>query len=180
MTLKGYKNHPYIPNSVPEVQNQMLKEIGLEKLEDLHEEIPEELIFKGKMNLPEACRSEYELKRHVERILLKNRSCNENISFLGGGCWQHYVPAVCDEINSRAEFLTAYGGEPYEDFGRFQSLFEYQSLVAELVDMEVVNVPTIDGAQAAATALRMAARITGRTEAAAAKNDESGKISGSQ
>jgi len=161
---KGCKNHPYIPNSVPQVQEEMLGTLGLKKLEDLHEEIPEELIYKGELKLPEACRSEYELKRHVEGILAKNKSCRSNISFLGGGCFQHYVPAVCDEINSRAEFLTAYGGEPYEDHGRFQALFEYQSLVAELVDMEVVNVPTIDGGQASATALRMAARMTGRTE----------------
>ena len=65
-------------------------------------------------------------------------------------------PAICDEINSRAEFLTAYAGEPYEDHGRFQALFEYESMMAELVDMDVVNVPTYDGAQAAATSLRMA------------------------
>jgi glycine dehydrogenase subunit 1 len=71
---------------------------------------------------------------------------------------------VCDEINTRAEFLTAYGGEPYEDHGRFQALFEYQSLVAELVDMDVVNVPTIDWGQATATAIRMASRINGRGE----------------
>lgn len=164
MANKGYKNHPYIPNSVPAVQQKMLKELGLEKLEDLHAEIPENLIFKGQMNLPQPLTSEYELRRHVEGLLSKNKTCQENISFLGAGCWPHYVPAVCDEINQRSEFLTAYGGEPYEDFGRFQALFEYESLVAELVDMEAVNVPTMDGAQAAATALRMAARITGRTE----------------
>ena len=72
------------------------------------------------------------------------------------------MPAVCDEINGRGEFLTGYGGESYNDFGRFQALFEYESLVAELVDMEVVNVPTIDWAQAASTSLRMAGRINGR------------------
>jgi len=164
MANKGYKNHPYIPNSVPEVQEEMLKAIGLNSLEELHAEIPDNLKLKDKMNLPEPFRSEYELKRHVEELLAKNKTCRENLNFLGAGCWQHYVPAVCDEINSRAEFLTAYGGEPYEDHGRFQALFEYQSQVAELVDMEVVNVPTIDGGQAAATALRMAARINGRRE----------------
>lgn len=162
MTNRGFKNHPYIPNSVPEVQQEMLKEIGLNSLEDLHEDIPEDLIFKGVMNLPSPLKSEYELKRHVEGILNKNKTCGEYLSFLGGGCWMHYVPAVCDEINNRAEFLTAYGGEPYEDHGRFQALFEYESLMAELLDMEVVNVPAIDWAQAAATSIRMASRITGR------------------
>ncbi|WIV11647.1 aminomethyl-transferring glycine dehydrogenase subunit GcvPA [Proteiniborus sp. MB09-C3] len=165
MTLRGFKNHPYIPNSDEQVQKQMLKEIGLEILEDLHCEIPEELKFKGKMNLPEPFTSEYELKREVNRILNKNISSSEYISFLGAGCWQHYVPAVCDEISSRSEFLTAYAGEPYNDHGRFQTLFEYESLVAELLDMDVVNVPTFDWPQAAATSLRMASRITDRSEA---------------
>jgi glycine dehydrogenase subunit 1 len=73
------------------------------------------------------------------------------------------VPAVCDEINSRGEFLTAYAGDPYEDHGRFQALFEYESMMGELLNMDVVNVPTYDGFQATATALRMACRITGRT-----------------
>jgi len=164
MTIKGFKNHPYIPNSVPEVEDEMLREIGLKSLEELHEEIPEEIKLKANMNLPEAFSSEYELKRHVEGILNKNKSCAENINFLGAGCWQHYVPAICDEINSRGEFLTAYGGEPYNDFGRFQTLFEYQSMVAELVDMEVVNVPTMDWSQAAATAVNMASRVVNRKQ----------------
>jgi len=162
MTVKGLKNHPYIPNSVPAVQQEMLDYIGLKSLEELHQDIPAELILKDNMKMPPALKSEMELKRHVEKLLQKNKTCGENSSFLGGGCWNHYVPAVCDEINSRAEFLTAYGGEPYEDHGRFQSLFEYQSLVAELLDMEVVNVPTFDWPQAAATAIRMAGRKTGK------------------
>lgn len=164
MTLKGFKNHPYIPNSVSEIQKEMLSEIGLNNLEELHAEVPEELKLKENMNLPKPFQSEYELKRHVEGLLNKNKSCKEYLNFLGAGCWQHYVPAICDEINSRGEFLTAYGGEPYNDHGRFQALFEYQSLVAELVDMDVVNVPTMDWSQAAATSLRMASRITGRKE----------------
>lgn len=165
MSIQGYKYHPYIPNSVPEVQEEMLKEIGLNSLEELHEEVPEELKLRENMNLPKAFESEFELKKHVESLLKKNKTCSDNLNFLGAGCWQHYVPAVCDEVNSRAEFLTAYGGEPYNDHGRFQTLFEYQSLVAELVDMDVVNVPTFDWGQAAATSIRMASRITGRKEA---------------
>ena len=84
---------------------------------------------------------------------------------------------MCDEINSRGEFLTAYAGEPYEDHGRFQALFEYQSLMAELLNMDVVNVPTYDGFQATATALRMAARITGRTKVLVPKNMSLDKLS---
>ena len=157
--------HPYIPNSVPAVKAEMLRELGVNDIEELYREIPEHLRFKGKLKLPEAFPSEYELKQHVEGILKKNQNCRDNLNFLGGGCWQHYVPAVCDEINRRSEFLTAYAGEPYEDHGRFQSLFEYQSLMGELLDMDVVNVPTYDWCQSAATTIRMACRITKRSKA---------------
>lgn len=156
--------HPYIPNSVPEVKKQMLDAIGVKDIEELYEDIPEKLRFKGKMNLPEPLLSEPELKKHMDKILAKNLTCSENLNFLGGGCWQHFVPVICDEINSRAEFLTAYAGEPYEDHGRFQALFEYESLMAELLDMDVVNVPTYDWSQAASTTIRMAGRITGRSQ----------------
>ncbi len=165
MGLKGYQSHPYIPNSNPGTKKQMLEYLGLSGHEELHAEIPEFLRLKEKLDLPDAIHSEYELKRHVKSILDKNMHCQDCLNFTGAGCWQHYVPAICDEINSRGEFLTAYGGEMYNDFGRFQALFEYQSLVAELVDMDVVNVPTMDWAQAAATSIRMAARITGRSQA---------------
>lgn len=153
--------HPYIPNTAPEVREAMLKEIGLSSVDQLHDAIPDSLKLKREMNLPPAM-NEYELRRHIEALLAKNKHGADYINFLGAGCWQHFVPAVCDEINQRSEFVTAYAGEPYEDHGRFQSLFEYQSLMAELVDMDVVNVPTFDWAQAASTAIRMAGRITGR------------------
>lgn len=156
--------HPYIPNSVPEIKAQMLREIGVKSVDELYQDIPENLRFKGTLDLPEPLVSEYALKRHVEGILAKNKTCRDNISFLGGGCWQHYVPAICDEINRRSEFLTAYAGEPYEDHGRFQTLFEYASMMGELLDMDVVNVPTYDWGQAASTSILMAGRITGKTE----------------
>ncbi|MEW9105646.1 aminomethyl-transferring glycine dehydrogenase subunit GcvPA [Paenibacillus sp. S-12] len=155
--------HPYIPNTVPKVKAQMMQEIGIASIEELYRDIPQHLRMQSEMDLPPAL-NEFELKGHIERLLAANVSTSQATSFLGGGCWQHFVPAVCDEINQRSEFVTAYAGEPYEDHGRFQALFEYQSLVAELVDMDVVNVPTFDWPQAASTALRMAARMTGRTE----------------
>ena len=154
--------HPYIPNSVPEVKERMLREIGVKSIDELYADIPERLRFKGRMNLPEPLTSEAVLKRHIEGALGKNRSAADALCFLGGGCWPHYVPAVCDEVNRRSEFLTAYAGEPYEDHGRFQALFEYESLMAELLDMDVVNVPTFDWCQAASTSVRMAGRITKR------------------
>lgn len=163
-------SHPYIPNSVPEVQKQMMQEIGITHIEELYSDIPGELRFKGEMNMPEPFVSEWQLVRHMEQILSKNQTAKEALSFLGAGCYRHYVPAICDEIAGRAEFLTAYAGEPYEDHGRFQALFEYQSMMAELLDMDVVNVPTYDWCQAASTALRMAGRITNRTEVLVAGN----------
>lgn len=165
MTIRGFKNHPYIPNSDVDVQQEMLRELGLKSFDDLHVEIPDELKLKRSLDLPKPFESEYELKRAIDKVMKKNKSCNEYLNFLGAGCWQHYVPAVCDEVNSRSEFLSGYAGEPYNDHGRFQTLFEYESLLAELLDMDVVNVPTFDWPQAAATSLRMASRMTRRSEA---------------
>jgi len=154
--------HPYIPNSVPDVRDAMLQAIGAATVDDLYAEIPASLRLGRPLDLPEPLESEAELVRHVEGLLNRNTSTRETLSFLGAGCYPHHVPAVCDEINGRAEFLTAYAGDPYEDHGRFQALFEYASMMGELLEMEVVNVPVYDGFQAAGTALRMAGRITGR------------------
>jgi glycine dehydrogenase subunit 1 len=156
--------YPYIPNSVPTVKKQMLNAVAADSTADFFEDVPENLRLKRLMGLPEPLLSEYALKRHVESTLAKNKATNEYLSFLGAGCWQHYVPAVCDEVNRRSEFLTAYAGEPYDDHGRFQALFEYTSMMGELLNMDVVNVPTYDGFQATATSLRMACRLTGRRQ----------------
>ena len=157
--------YPYIPNSEPSIKKQMLDEIGVASIESLYEDIPETLRLKGKMDLPEPYLSEPDLVRYVEELLAKNATCKDHLNFRGAGCYQHFVPAVCDEINGRSEFLTAYAGEPYDDHGRFQALFEYSSMMGELLEMDVVNVPTYDGFQAAATSIRMACRISGRNEA---------------
>lgn len=157
--------HPYIPNSIPAVKAAMLKAVNAQSMDEFYADIPDTIRFKGQLNLPEPYLSEAELVRHIEGLLAKNTSAHETLSFLGAGCYQHHVPAVCDEVNSRSEFLTAYAGDPYEDHGRFQALFEYESMMGELLNMDVVNVPNYDGFQAAGTALLMAGRITGRSEA---------------
>ncbi len=154
--------YPYIPNSEPNIKAQMLKVVGASSIDEFYSDIPIELRLKRELNLPTPLISEYDLRRHIEGILGRNKTTKQYLNFLGAGCYQHHVPAVCDEINSRSEFLTAYAGEPYDDHGRFQTLFEYTSMMAELLEMDVVNVPTYDGFQAAATALRMACRITNR------------------
>ena len=157
--------YPYIPNSVPSIRQEMLGQVGAKSADEFYADIPENLRFRANLDLPPPFLSEYALKRHVEGMLEKNTTAGEALSFLGAGCTQHHVPAVCDEVNQRGEFLTAYAGEPYDDHGRFQALFEYCSMMGELLNMDVVNVPTYDGFQAAATSLRMASRITGRRQA---------------
>lgn len=162
---KGRSVFPYVPNSVPEIKAQMLKEVGARNEMDLYAEIPEHLRFKRKLRLPPPILDEYSLRRHLEGLLEKNANCKDYLNFLGAGCAQHFVPAVCDEINGRGEFLTAYVGESYADHGKWQALFEYCSLMGELLDMDVLSCPLYDGGQAAATAIRMASRINGRKEA---------------
>jgi len=164
MMNKGRNIYPYIPNSVPEIKARMLEFIGVSDADELYGIIPEELRLRKKLNLPEPILSEAELRRHTREILSKNRSCEDYLNFLGGGCWQHYVPAVCDEVNGRSEFLTAYGGTSYNNLGRFQAHFEFQSQMGELLDMDLVSVPTYSWGTAAGYAVRMAARLTGRNE----------------
>ncbi|MFI6819075.1 aminomethyl-transferring glycine dehydrogenase subunit GcvPA [Nonomuraea sp. NPDC050328] len=153
--------HPYIPNAEPRVRAEMLAELGVESVEEFYADIPAALRLDRPLDLPEPLVAEYELVQHMRGLFAKN---TEALSFLGHGTYPHYVPAVCDEVNSRSEFLTAYAGEPYEDHGRFQALFEYVSMMGELLEMDVVNVPTYDGFQASGTAIRMAARYTGRSK----------------
>jgi len=154
--------HPYIPNSAPATQKEMLDYLGLNSVDELFSSIPDELKLKMPLDLPEPIRSESELKRHVQGILSRNQPSTNYLNFRGGGCWQHYVPAVCDEILSRGEFLTAYTGSRHGNLGSFQAQFEYQSMLAELVDMDVVSYATYDWGTAACSALGMAQRITGR------------------
>ena len=163
MSSHRARPHPYIPNAIPEVRAGMLAAVDATSIEEFYADVPPELRLPAPLDLPVPLRSEAELVRHVEGLLRKNTSTHDALSFLGAGCYPHHVPAVCDEINGRSEFLTAYAGEPYEDHGRFQALFEYCSMLGELLEMDVVTVPVYDGYQAAATALRMAARVTGRT-----------------
>ena len=117
------------------------------------------------MDLPAPLLSEQALKRHVSRLLAKNTSTEDAISFLGAGCYKRYIPAVCDEIANRSEFLTAYCGDTYSDHGKMQAIFEYASMMAELLELDVVSYPTYDAGQAVSSSFRMALRLRpGRNE----------------
>lgn len=154
--------HPYIPNSAPDVRAEMLAAIGVSSVEDLYAPIPADLRFKGRLPLEEGIPEEARLRRHVEGILRRNTPATEVLSFLGAGCYQHEVPAVCDEINRRGEFVTSYAGDTYGDHGRLQALWEFQDLMAELVELDVVTTPNYDWSTAAAMALRSCVMLTGR------------------
>lgn len=156
--------YPYIPNSVPDIKAKMLQEVGAANIMDLYEEIPAHLKYGHELNLPRPLLDEYSLRRHVERLLDTNKHCKDHVNFLGAGCAQHFIPALCDEIAGRGEFLTAYAMDCYADHGKWQAIFEFLSMMAELLDMDVVSNPLYDGMSAAATCLRMAHRINGRGE----------------
>jgi glycine dehydrogenase subunit 1 len=154
--------HPYMANSVAEIKEEMLAAIGAETVDELFAQIPDRHRLRGELHLPPALDSEVELARHLRQALARNESCESNLSFLGGGCWQHYVPAVCDEVVRRSEFLTPVWGTPASDYGRNQAWFEFCSQLGELLDLDFVGLPVYSWGCAAGHAVRMAARLTGR------------------
>ena len=170
MSESGGQVHPYIPNSVPDIRRAMLDYLGVADVADLYAAIPAELRLGRALDLPDAILSEHDLKAHVLGLLGDVVSTEDYASFLGGGCWKHFVPAVCDEINNRREFVTAYAGEAYSDHGKHQAWFEWQSLLAELLEADFVSLPTYDWMAAASSALLMAARLTGRGEVTVPRN----------
>lgn len=156
--------HPFMANSAPASFKELLRVAEVSRIEDLFEQIPEDHKFKGDWNFDPAIPSEASLFKHLTRILSKNRSSQENLNFLGAGCWQHYVPAICDEMVTRTEFLTPVWGTPSSDHGRNQVWFEFQSQIGELVGMDFVGLPLYSFGTAGGHAIRMAARINGRSQ----------------
>jgi glycine dehydrogenase subunit 1 len=155
-------NHPYIPNSTAEAKKELMLELGIQSIDELYKDIPEKLLLKRRLNLPDGS-SEFEVKKHVESLLSRNKTSVEMPTFLGAGCWPHYVPAVVENIVFRSELLTSY--TPYQpeiSQGMLQALFEYQSMICELTGMEASNSSMYDWASAVGEAARMAARVTKR------------------
>ena len=159
--------YPYIPNSNEAVRKEMLDFIGAKSVEEIYSFIPDEVRMKKPLDIPAPFTTEQELSKHMNSILAEDSTCEENISFLGAGCYDH---AICDEINGRSEFLTAYSGDTYADHGKCQAFFEFSSMMGELLDLDVVSFPTYDGGQAASTALMMSRRINGRSKALVPEN----------
>ncbi len=144
----------FIPHTEAEKQ-EMLHAIGVEKIEDLFQDVPSAYRF-PKLDLPPAL-SEMEVVRQVQKIVEANQTTHELICFLGAGAYNHYIPSAVDSLLRRGEFFTAY--TPYQpeiSQGTLQAIFEYQSLIAALTGMEVCNASHYDGATAAAEAVVMA------------------------
>lgn len=156
--------HPYMPNSTEQAKASMLTAIGVRDVEELFEQIPADHYAAQPIVLAPGVRSEASLRRHLRELLERNESCASNLNFLGAGYWQHYVPAVCDEIASRSEFLTSVWGTPSSDHGRNQAWFEFASQLGELLGMDFVGLPVYSWGAAAGFAVRMATRITGRRQ----------------
>lgn len=156
--------HPYMASSPPELLQELLDGVGVADAEELFAHIPAAHRTSRELQLPRALRSEAELGRHLRTTLARNGTCEEHLSFLGGGVWQHHVPAVCDEIAQRTEFLTPVWGTPASDVGRNQAWFEFASQLGELLDLDFVGLPVYSWGCAAGHAIRMAARLTDRNE----------------
>jgi len=149
---------PFIPNTNLQ-RIEMLAAIGLDE-ESLFGDIPAEIRCKGMDLHPPLV--EQELHRHIESLASRNRT--DLISFLGGGFYDHFIPAAIDSIISRSEFYTAY--TPYQpeiSQGTLQAMYEYQSAICRLTGMEVANASVYDGGTAIYEAIMMALRITGRS-----------------
>jgi len=144
----------------------MLATVGVGSLDDLFQTIPEEVRFRGRLNLPEPA-AEADVVSELAALAGRDRPTDELVSFLGGGIYDTYVPAVVDAIAGRSEFLTSY--TPYQaerSQGVLQAIFEYQTAICELTDLDVSNASMYDGATALAEAVILAAghgkRATGK------------------
>lgn len=135
-------------------REEMLKTIGVERIEDLFTDVPEGRRFPT-LDLPDSL-TEMEIMSELQEISTGNVSTRDMICFLGAGAYNHYIPAAVDSIIRRGEFLTAYTPyQPEVSQGTLQAIFEYQSLIAALTGMDVSNASHYDGATAAAEAAVM-------------------------
>jgi glycine cleavage system P protein (glycine dehydrogenase) subunit 1 len=158
----------YLPHTEEEVR-EMLSVLGESSLDDIFSMVPPGNRFAGKFDLPQPM-TEWELNRHMDELAAANKSADRNKIFIGAGSYQHYIPEAVNSLISRSEFMTAY--TPYQpeiSQGTLQGIFEYQSLVARLLRLDVANASLYDGATALAEALLMAIRVTKRRVVALSK-----------
>jgi glycine dehydrogenase subunit 1 len=144
-------------------REEMLAAIGVASVDDLFAQIPPGVRFERPLDVPAAL-AEAEIVRHLEELAARNADSSRELSFLGAGIYDHYVPAIVDTFLSRGEFLTAYTPyQPEMSQGVLQSIFEYQTAICELTGMDVSNASGYDGSTVAADACFVAKVHTGRT-----------------
>ncbi len=151
----------YIPNTEQD-RKEMLQSLGLESVDQLFQSIPENVRFQGDMQIPEAM-TEDQLMESLENMAASNVSTKDHAVFLGAGAYDHYIPSVVKHLAFRSEFYTAY--TPYQpeiSQGVLQAIFEFQTMIGRLTEMDVVNASMYDAQSAMAEAAMMAAGSTRR------------------
>lgn len=152
---------PYIPITEND-EKKMIDNMGIESVESLFDDIPDELRLKDRLNINHPM-SEMEVVKKIKEIMKLNLSTEDLTCFLGAGAYDRYIPSVVNHLASRSEFYTAY--TPYQpeiSQGTLQCIFEYQSMISELTGMEVANASLYDGGTALVEASMMAVNATKR------------------
>jgi glycine dehydrogenase subunit 1 len=153
--------HRYLPMTEEDMKA-MLGTIGVSSVDDLFSDIPEKVRFKGEYNIKPA-KSETALMKELFQMADRNADLKRNVSFLGAGVYDHYMPVIVDHVISRSEFYTAY--TPYQpeiSQGELQAIFEFQTMICELTGMDVANSSMYDGGTALAEAAMLSAGHTKR------------------
>ncbi|MDQ6599628.1 aminomethyl-transferring glycine dehydrogenase subunit GcvPA [Bacillus salipaludis] len=153
--------HRYLPMT-EEDKRVMLETIGVSSVDELFSDIPEQVRFKGEYNI-KAAKSEPALMKELFKMADRNADLKRNVSFLGAGVYDHYMPVIVDHVISRSEFYTAY--TPYQpeiSQGELQAIFEFQTMICELTGMDVANSSMYDGGTALAEAAMLSAGHTKR------------------
>jgi len=152
----------YLLNN-PQDQRAMLDAIGVQSLDELMACIPESLRLRRPLDLPPAM-SELELTQHMQALAARNAHAGRELCFLGGGSYDHFVPAVVDSLAGRGEFYTSYTPyQPEVSQGNLQAMFEYQTLICQLTGMDVSNASLYDGGSATIEAALLCMSVTRRT-----------------
>ena len=148
----------YLPTTDEQV-SAMLETIGAADLDTLFEPVPDRLRFRGEMDLPSPL-AEEPLVRHMRQLAARNTPMCDSACFLGGGVYDHYAPAMVDQVLLRSEFYTAYTPyQPEVSQGTLQAIFEFQTMVCQLTEMDVANASLYDGASAVAEAVLLVDRL---------------------
>ncbi|WP_391559339.1 aminomethyl-transferring glycine dehydrogenase subunit GcvPA [Robertmurraya sp.] len=153
--------HRYLPMTETD-KKAMLEEIGISDVQELFNDIPESVQFKGEYNIKKA-KSETALLKELTLLASKNADLRSHTSFLGAGVYDHYMPVIVDHVLSRSEFYTAY--TPYQpeiSQGELQAIFEFQTMICELTGMDVANSSMYDGGTALAEAAMLSSGHTKR------------------